>query len=705
MISVKIKDVVFHDKIINAGEFQLYFGKVTALIGESGCGKTTILHSLTFQNDFLDSLIVGQSEITEQDEKERFFYEHIGKVEQKPEFLKDLTIQQHIDLIKDIYGIKENNLEYIEILEVKDILHKYPDQLSGGEQIRCAILLALIHEPDILILDEPTSSLDEYHSEIIWKVVSSYAKNGNVVVISTHDSHIIEQSDVVYQIQDHQIQKVKLISDDADVEIKEKYKKKNLIGLSYYFRKMRKHKVIYHRIVRILAVFCIGFLVFSYEFNNIAYAVQTKQMNEMASRELLVYNGVNRQGFIAYDFSGMNDLISQREIDEIRQIPHVVDVEWRADVDIFQNVAFPVTDKVFSSIDYVPESVKILNENELYKEICMGRNEQCDINTGSMIVSSYIKDFDYSADIEYQFQNEGVYLSMPIAKKICDDPEELREKKISFVYYVPVNDSYGKVWTYSKYDDIVNLHAPDIVPVKVILPIAGILKYSNMGVYNTGQEVIYMDRDIIEKYINEYRSDKTRTIYGMDIEYKKYYVDEIPDKEKENVVHEVKQTPWTPTGYSVIVDDLGNIGDVINEITNMGLCVENGYVNYSAVRQATKNMSTAIKVAAMILSMIIFIVYTVMKFNNREHARDVNHYFSTLGLTKKEIRKVKNKMYIEESIVVAVYAVLIFTLLMFGCNILHIGYTVYSLKMIVMIFMLSLIFEAILPMLMEFEKS
>ena len=65
--------------------------------------------------------------------------------------------------------------------------------------------------------------------------------------------------------------------------------KKHLEGINYYFRKMKKHQKLYHRIMAMLTIFCIGFTAFGFEFNNIAYAVQTQQMNDIASNELLVY--------------------------------------------------------------------------------------------------------------------------------------------------------------------------------------------------------------------------------------------------------------------------------------------------------------------------------------------------------------------------------------------------------------------------------
>ena len=166
----------------------------------------------------------------------------------------------------------------------------------------------------------------------------------------------------------------------------------------------------------------------------------------------------------------------------------------------------------------------------------------------------------------------------------------------------------------------------------------------------------------------------------------------------------MKETPWAPTGYSVIVDDISHMGDVIHAINEIGLDVENGYMNYGAMRQNTKDMQTAIRIGSVILSVIIFLMYIVMKYNNRKAEQEINDYFKNIGFHKKEIKKIKRKKYIEESIFVAILSVIIFTALMFILNALHIGYTVYSVKMVVIILCLSLIFEAIIPMVIELKK-
>ncbi|WP_158553807.1 ATP-binding cassette domain-containing protein [Absiella sp. AM29-15] len=699
---VKLKDIQFHsNSIVKKAKLEMFSGNLIALIGESGSGKSTIIDSITFENDFLESFIYQEKDYAKatKEEQQAFIFKHMGIVHQQSEFLKDLTIKLHIEMMKELYGIKEDEeiQDWISSLELKALLEKYPDQLSGGEQIRCAILLALIHKPDILILDEPTSSLDEYHRNQVIQVLKEYADQGNIVLYSTHDSHLIEKSDVVYEIKNQELYQIK---DDNKKETKnnktQHVTKKHLEGINYYFRKMKKHQKLYHRIMAMLTIFCIGFSAFGFEFNNIAYSVQTQEMNEIASNELLVYKGVDRQGDTFYDFGGMNDLIKENEINQIKKIPHVKSVDWRVDLSSQCSAYYPVTDKKFSS-GGDPDNAVVLNEKQ----------EMIKVNNGDPLnfkICSYLTKNNYEKDIELDFEKEGLFLSKPLANKISSNIKSLKDKWLEFYYPVPISNAYGKAWAYAKDDSEIYLNCPNVKYVKIKMPIAGVLYASNMGITNDYQDVVYMDRDIIENYINQYKDDTVRTIHGMDTEYKKYYINDCPDDEKDKVVHEVKETPWTPTGYSVIVDDISHMGDVIQAINEIGLDVENGYMNYSAMRQNTKDMQTAIRIGSMILSVIIFLMYIVMKYNNRKVEQETNDYFKNIGFHEKEIKKIKRKKYIEESIFVAILSIIIFTALMFILNALHIGYTVYSVKMVVIILCLSLIFEAIIPMVIELKK-
>ena len=128
---VKLKDIQFHsDIIVKKAKLELLSGNLTALIGESGSGKSTIIDSIIFENEFLESFVYQEKDYAKatKEEQQSFIFEHMGIVHQQPEFLKDLTIKLHIEMIKELYGIKEDEeiQNWISSLELKELLEKYP---------------------------------------------------------------------------------------------------------------------------------------------------------------------------------------------------------------------------------------------------------------------------------------------------------------------------------------------------------------------------------------------------------------------------------------------------------------------------------------------------------------------------------------------------------------------------------------------------
>jgi len=155
-------------------------GKIYGLLGPSGCGKTTLLSS-----------IVGRSELDSGDIMVKAFKrEDIGYMPQ------DLNLHEHLSIIQTykFYGrmlnmstqkILERAKELSALLELPSN-NRLVETLSGGQQRRVSLGVALLHNPNILILDEPTVGLDPVLSHSIWEHLISFAKEGKTIIITTH---------------------------------------------------------------------------------------------------------------------------------------------------------------------------------------------------------------------------------------------------------------------------------------------------------------------------------------------------------------------------------------------------------------------------------------------------------------------------------------------------------------------------------------
>ena len=175
-------------------------GEFVFLTGPSGSGKTTLFKMMSA----FDKVTSGQIDIAGYDlkkisEKEvPFFRRRIGVVFQDFKLLKDRTLIENISLPLMVRGDRRQQIERraYEILEQVGLSHKaqqLPEFVSGGEQQRTAIARALIHQPGVLIADEPTGNLDPRLSEEIMDLLEHVCAQGTTVFVATHDHEMVKR--------------------------------------------------------------------------------------------------------------------------------------------------------------------------------------------------------------------------------------------------------------------------------------------------------------------------------------------------------------------------------------------------------------------------------------------------------------------------------------------------------------------------------
>ncbi|MDR3647376.1 MAG: ATP-binding cassette domain-containing protein [Candidatus Babeliales bacterium] len=189
-LTVRIKNQVILDKI----NCTLLPYTITCFIGKSGAGKTTILKSLVK----LISPIEG--EIVTNDQK-------IGYVFQDFNLFANLTVLENCIDPLIVNGSNYNDAHQIAIneltkLDMQDYINKYPNELSGGQQQRVAIARSLCLKPNILLLDEPTASLDPINTDALVNILKILAKDGFTIAVSSQDMNFINKIfDRVYYIE------------------------------------------------------------------------------------------------------------------------------------------------------------------------------------------------------------------------------------------------------------------------------------------------------------------------------------------------------------------------------------------------------------------------------------------------------------------------------------------------------------------------
>jgi putative ABC transport system ATP-binding protein len=202
-------------QVLRGTDFDARAGEMTFLVGPSGCGKTTLISVIGC------ILSADDGKVTVLDEDIRqlsagkaadFRLRNLGFIFQQFNLLPALSAAENaaVPLIAggtSARGAKEKSAELLDKLGLGDHLKKRPNQLSGGQQQRVAIARSLLHEPRLVICDEPTASLDAASGHLVLELLRDVAlQEGRSVIIVTHDNRIFEFADRIAHMADGRIE-------------------------------------------------------------------------------------------------------------------------------------------------------------------------------------------------------------------------------------------------------------------------------------------------------------------------------------------------------------------------------------------------------------------------------------------------------------------------------------------------------------------
>lgn len=219
MNALTLKDVSkrFHDGsqeilALKPTNFSVQAGEFVAIIGPSGSGKSTFLTIAGgLQSPSQGQVFVGGQSYSDLAEKQRakLRFQSIGFILQSSNLIPYLSVGQQLELVDKITKKRQPALrqQLLDELGVGHLVNKLPKDISGGERQRVAIARALYHDPDIILADEPTASLDSQKAyEVVDLLAKEAKKRQKAIVMVTHDLRMVEQCDAVYQMKDGVLQ-------------------------------------------------------------------------------------------------------------------------------------------------------------------------------------------------------------------------------------------------------------------------------------------------------------------------------------------------------------------------------------------------------------------------------------------------------------------------------------------------------------------
>lgn len=191
-----------------------YQGEFAVILGKSGSGKSTMLNVVAGIDEPQDGHIwIGDTQVTTLNEHHRTLFrrDHLGIVFQFFNLIPTLTVLENITLPYELRGIsrkvgEQHAHDLLAEVGLPDRANTFPDRLSGGEQQRVAIARALVHEPLLILADEPTGNLDENTGQSVLELLLKLTRNaGRTLIMVTHSLDVVPFADRVFHLEHGQL--------------------------------------------------------------------------------------------------------------------------------------------------------------------------------------------------------------------------------------------------------------------------------------------------------------------------------------------------------------------------------------------------------------------------------------------------------------------------------------------------------------------
>ncbi len=200
-------------KVLKGVDLKIKEGEFVAIVGPSGSGKSTLINMITG----IDRPTAGEINVAGQrlnnlgeNRVAKWRGRYVGVVFQFLQLLPTLTVIENVMMPMNYTGTykgkrKERAMELLDMVDLPDVAHKYPSQISGGQQQRAAIARALANDPPLIVGDEPTGNLDVISAGLVFAMFEDLVAQGKTIVMVTHDRDLAGQIPRVEEVRDGQL--------------------------------------------------------------------------------------------------------------------------------------------------------------------------------------------------------------------------------------------------------------------------------------------------------------------------------------------------------------------------------------------------------------------------------------------------------------------------------------------------------------------
>jgi len=188
------------NQVLRDANIYIKAGEFVSLVGQSGAGKTTLVKLLIGEERADEGqVVIGDWDITKLSRYEvPYLRRQIGVIFQDFKLLPKKTLKENVAFALEVCGASRSKINKIvpsvlKIVGLEDKANRYPHEVSGGEQQRAAIARSLVHQPRILLADEPTGNLDAINADEIIDLLLRINKFGTTVILVTHNKEIVNR--------------------------------------------------------------------------------------------------------------------------------------------------------------------------------------------------------------------------------------------------------------------------------------------------------------------------------------------------------------------------------------------------------------------------------------------------------------------------------------------------------------------------------
>ena len=525
MLEIKNIHIAFERTLFNNAQIQFYDSSIHAIVGKSGSGKTTFLKSILHDSTYVQSkMYYNNVEVLEKDD---FVRNHVAYVDQLGSFFPNMTIKQHFQFYAEMKKEKvDANImnQYLEKVNLYNInINKLPSILSIGERKRLLIALALFCDKDIIILDEPTASLDKKNIDLLKDLLLSL--KDKTIILTTHTPEILEICHVIYKIENQAF-----LCQKKDIDDQQEIQNVSTCHHQFSFIKYFRYKspiqwIQYIGVIAISIFILIQSSLIIDSFFSVSY-VNPLTTNQ-SSKEMLFIR--HREGDLIWNYAPSVDNdwsrpFSESELNKIKQLDGVKDIKKFDALTTYEsdNASQDLTviketgkSNTYSVIDFGSRAPQIFpyyesndfNDHDDGVYISYWMSQTYDIQEGDTIKANF-----YVPKDQYVVENGQEYRSTTYTlrnmefqvDKVLGESEAYETAAVNMIIYIP----------YEKLMDIIN-HRAENEEVLSSYYIDNVLsKQVQPEPYAINEYVLFVDED--------YVFDVYNSILEMDDKYDVY---------------------------------------------------------------------------------------------------------------------------------------------------------------------------------------